>query len=244
MKERENAVCRGDFGKKRAAMDACHPNVPCCSVQVCSPWSVYLSQCQHSLVSGLIGPRQREIIHLSLHLRPRKPFITRPETSINYSDGRKSEERQIHLDLIGKQVCSRPLSRFPLRWSCRDNGAREGEGRLREIADEVMERSTDGRTNGGIFMVIRSKTRKVPQQRRERLICQVSCCNLEPQREPSHDGKNLGWLGLKMQISLDPIAFSDSTVALCCTSHTSGITSISPRLSINSHQWHNRILFL
>lgn len=137
MKEKENAVCRGDTGK-RATMDACHPNVPCCSVQVCLPWSVYLSQCHHSLVSGLTGPRQHEIIHLSLHLWPRKPFITRPETSINCSDGRKSEERQIHLDLIGKQVCSRPLSRFPLRWSSRDNGARKREKRQREIADEVM----------------------------------------------------------------------------------------------------------
>lgn len=114
MKEKENAVCRGDVGK-RGTMDKCHPNVPCCSVQVCLPWSVYLSQCQHSLVSGLTGPRQREIIHLFLHLRPGKPFITRPETSINYSDGRKSGDRQIHLDLIGKQVCSRPLSRSPLR---------------------------------------------------------------------------------------------------------------------------------
>lgn len=47
-----------------------------------------------------------------------------------FSDGRESEERQaferqIHLDLIGKQVCSRLLSRFPPRWSLRDNGAEE-----------------------------------------------------------------------------------------------------------------------
>lgn len=72
------------------------------------------------LVPALAGPRRGEIIHLSIHLRAWKPFIMRPETSINYSDGRKSEEReaferQIHLDLIGKQVCSRLLSRFPLR---------------------------------------------------------------------------------------------------------------------------------
>lgn len=78
---------------------------------------------------------------------PRKPFITGPETSVNYSDGRKSEERQIHLDLIGKQVCSRPLSRFPSRWNSRDNGARKREGRQRESADGVEERSADG----GIF---------------------------------------------------------------------------------------------
>lgn len=141
-------------------MDSCHPNVPWWSVQVWLPWSVNLSQCQHSLVSGLTGPRRREIIHLSFHLRTRKPFFTRPETSINYSDGRKSEERQIHLDLIGKQVCSRLLSRFPLRWSSRDNGARETEKRQREIADEVMERNTDGRTDGGTFTVIRSKTKQ------------------------------------------------------------------------------------
>lgn len=50
----------------------------------------------------------------------------RPETSINYSDGRKSEERQIHLDLIGEQVCSGLPSKFPLRWSLGDNGAKRG----------------------------------------------------------------------------------------------------------------------
>lgn len=82
------------------------------------------------LVPALFGPRMGEIIHLSIHLRAWKPFITRPETSINYSDGRNSEERetferQIHLDLIGKQVCSRLLSKFSLRWSLRDNGAKE-----------------------------------------------------------------------------------------------------------------------
>lgn len=112
--EEKRLRARGDIGK-RATMDSCHPNVPWWSVQVWLPRSVYLSQCQHSLVSGLTGPRRHEIIHLSFHLRTRKPFFTRPETSINYSDGRKSEERQIHLDIIGKQVCSRLLSRFPLR---------------------------------------------------------------------------------------------------------------------------------
>lgn len=54
----------------------------------------------------------------------------RPETPINYTNGRKHEERhrferQIHLNLIGKQVCSRLLSRFPLRWHLRDNRAVE-----------------------------------------------------------------------------------------------------------------------
>lgn len=78
------------------------------------------------LVPALSGPRRGEIIHLPIHLRAWKPFIMRPEISINYSDGRKSEERevferQIHLDLIGKQVCSMLLSRFPPRWSFRDN---------------------------------------------------------------------------------------------------------------------------
>lgn len=78
------------------------------------------------LVPALSGPRRGEIIHLPIHLRAWKPFIMRPETSINYSDGRTCEEReaferQIHLDLIGKQVCSRLLSRFPRRWSSRDN---------------------------------------------------------------------------------------------------------------------------
>lgn len=78
------------------------------------------------LVPALSGPHRGEIIHLPIHLRAWKPFIMRPETSINYSDGRKHEEReaferQIHLDLIGKQVCSRLLSRFPLRWRLRDN---------------------------------------------------------------------------------------------------------------------------
>lgn len=77
------------------------------------------------VVPAHCGPRRGEIIHLSIHLRAWKPFIMRPETSINYSNGGKSEERQIHLDLIGKQVCSRLLSRFPLRWSLRDNGAKE-----------------------------------------------------------------------------------------------------------------------
>lgn len=41
------------------------------------------------------------------------------------SEEREAFERQIHLDLIGKQVCSRLLSRFPPRWSLRDNGAKE-----------------------------------------------------------------------------------------------------------------------
>ena len=69
-------------------------------------WSVYLSS-----KSALLAPRQPqpslcEIIHLAIHLQGWKPFITRPETSINYSGGGKGEafERQIHLDLIGKQV--------------------------------------------------------------------------------------------------------------------------------------------
>lgn len=35
-----------------------------------------------------------------------------------------------------------------------------GSKRQREIADEVMERRTDGRTDGGIFIVIRGKTKK------------------------------------------------------------------------------------
>lgn len=41
----------------------------------------------------------------------------------------------------------------------------------------------------------------MPQQSRERQICLVFYCHLEPQWEPSHDGENLGWLGLKVLIS-------------------------------------------
>lgn len=88
------------------------------------------------LVSALSGPHRGEIIHLSIHLWAWKPFIMRPETSINYSDGRKSEERQIHLDLIGEQVCSGLLSKFPLRWSLRDNGAK----RERTAREKLRER--------------------------------------------------------------------------------------------------------
>lgn len=217
-------------------MDSGHPNVPWWSVQVWLPWSVYLSQCQHSLVSGLTGPRRHEIIHLSFHLRTRKPFFTRPETSINYSDGRKSEERQIHLDLIGKQVCSRLLSRFPLRWSSRDNGAREREKRQREIADEVMERNTDGRTDG-------AKQKKGPTIKRVTHLFLVSFCNLESQWELSHD-EWMRWLGLKVQMSLGPLTSFHLTAALCCLSHTNDMASISSRLSMNSPQWDNRFFFL
>lgn len=103
------------------------------------------------LVPALSGPRRGEIIHLSIHLRALEPFIMRPETSINYSDGRKSEEReaferQIHLDLIGKQVCSRLLSRFPLRWSSRDNGAKKRrQTKKNEGEKETLESKKDGR---------------------------------------------------------------------------------------------------
>lgn len=71
-------------------------------------WSVDLSQHQQSLLQDF--PVQ--IIHLSIHLWSMKPFIMRPGTSINYSDGRRHEERQIRFDLIGKQVCSGLLSTF------------------------------------------------------------------------------------------------------------------------------------
>ena len=107
------------------------------------------------LVPALSGPRNGEIIHLPIHLPAWKPFIMRPETSINYSDGRKSEERetferQIHLDLIGKQVCSRLLSRFPLRWSWRDNGAKKRRWtKKNEGEKETKVRRTDGREDDG-----------------------------------------------------------------------------------------------
>lgn len=99
------------------------------------------------LVPALSGPHRGEIIHLSIHLQAWKPFIMRPETPINYSDGRKSEEReaferQIHLDLIGKQVCSRLLSRFPLRRSWRDNGAKtEDRRQTKKMKEKKREES-------------------------------------------------------------------------------------------------------
>ncbi len=125
-------TCKDSIGKAYVCWEttsACHPSVPCWFGQVWLLVSVFVTM-SALLVPALFGPRRGEIIHLSIHLRAWKPFITRPETSINYSDGRNSEERetferQIHLDLIGKQVCSRLLSKFPLRWSLRDNGAKE-----------------------------------------------------------------------------------------------------------------------
>lgn len=94
----------------------------------------------------------------------------RPETHINYSDGRKSEEReaferQIHLDLIGKQVCSRLLSRFPLRWSLRDNGAKErGQTKKNEGEKETEESKKDGRKDNGHYERQKAKNKKRTQQ--------------------------------------------------------------------------------
>lgn len=120
------------------------------------------------LVPALSGPRDGEIIHLSIHLQAWKPFIMRPETSINYSDGRKSEERetferQIHLDLIGKQVCSRLLSRFPLRWSWRDNGAKKRRWTKKNEGEKETEvRRTDGREDNGNVHDEKNKKLKGP----------------------------------------------------------------------------------
>ncbi len=181
------------------------------------------------LVPALYGPRRGEIIHLSIHLRAWKPFIMRPETSINYSDGRKSEEReaferQIHLDLIGKQVCSRLLSRFPLRWSLRDNGAKEG--RQTKKNDGEKESREDGKKCNENVQDERQKAKN------KKLIegptgewMTVFLCSLQPGDEQSQD-EGIYWWRLKgQQRGLDLFSSSTNshimTLLLLSATHTS-----------------------
>lgn len=58
------------------------PSCACCGQCIC-----------HNTSTPCSSPHRGEIIHLPIHLQAWKPFIMRPETSINYSDGRTREER-------------------------------------------------------------------------------------------------------------------------------------------------------
>lgn len=90
---------------------------------------------------------------------------------------------------------------------------------------------------------LEAKQNKGPTIKRETHLFLVFFCNLESQRELSHD-EWMRWLGLKVQMSLGPLTSFDLTAALCCLLHTNDIASISSRLSMNSPQWDNRFFFL
>lgn len=84
------------------------------------PWSVYLSPCQHSL--HYLSNPARAMHSSSYSSLGWKSFIIGqwvPSIIPMEKRGRWGFERQIHLDLIGKQkagTLSLPLSRCPIRW--------------------------------------------------------------------------------------------------------------------------------
>ena len=91
--------------------------LPCWFWQVGAMVSVFVTM--SALLALALQPSQGKAF-IFLFIFGLEVIHHRPEGSINYSNGGREGgeafERQIHLDLIGKQVSSLPLSRFPIRW--------------------------------------------------------------------------------------------------------------------------------